>query len=175
MTDFDQMLKSYRRKPLATMQSPGVRCGYTRDEIQRIIPHRAPFLFLDHITAINLENATIMGETTLPTDDPVFAGHFPGNPIYPAVLQLEMVGQLGLCLHYFLNNSTTAIPAVPKFVNVRVTRILGAHFLEPVGPGQSLTLISRRLEADDFFETYIGQIMVGNKVCSVSVGEICLG
>jgi 3-hydroxyacyl-[acyl-carrier-protein] dehydratase len=173
--DCDRILKSFRKKPLAASESMGVRCDYSREAVERIIPHRDPFFFLDRITAIDLENATIAGERTVSAEDPVFRGHFPGAPLYPAVLQMEMAGQLGLCLHYFLRNSSTAIPATVQSVNVRVTRVLCASFLEPVLPGRNLTLISKRLEADDYFETYIGQILDGNTVCSVSIGEICLG
>ena len=174
MAEYEHLLKSFRKKPLASVESLGVHCDYGRDAIKRIIPHRDPFLFLDRIVAIGLEDETIVGKRTVSADDPVFTGHFPGAPLYPAVLQLETIGQLGLCLHFFLNNKTTAVPADSQTVTVRVTRVLGAHFLEPVLGGQELTLISKRLQADPYFEVYFGQVMSGPKVCSVSIGEICL-
>jgi 3-hydroxyacyl-[acyl-carrier-protein] dehydratase len=174
MSDHEQLLKSFRKKPLASAASLAFRCDYDREAIKRIIPHRDPFLLLDSISAIGLESQTIMGRRTVSPEDPVFTGHFPGSPLYPAVLQLETIGQLGLCLHYFLNNRTTALPDDVRPAAVRVTRVLGAHFLEPVLPGQDLTLIAQRLEADSYFEAYLGQIMCGPKVCSVSIGEICL-
>jgi 3-hydroxyacyl-[acyl-carrier-protein] dehydratase len=173
--DFEQLLRAYRRKPLSAFATDIDRCNYDREAIERIIPHRSPFLFLDAVTGVDLAAETIIGRRTLSADDPVFAGHFPGVPLYPAVLQLETVGQLGLCLHYFLTNKTTKVPAAAVHEPIRVTRVLGAHFIEPILPGSELTLLSKRLSEDAFFETYIGQVMVGSTVCSVSIGEICLG
>jgi hypothetical protein len=41
-------------------------------------------------------------------------------------------------------------------------------------PGSTMELVSRRLKAESFFETYIGQVLVDRKICSVFIGEICL-
>lgn len=174
MIECERILKSFRKKPIVSALALGVSTDYGIDEIQRIIPHRDPLLFLDRIIAIDLESATIAGKRTIRAEDPVFRGHFPDFPVYPAVFQLETVGQLGLCLHYFLNNRTTCIRADFRPVSVRVTRVLGAHFIEPVLPSQELTLYSQRLQADSFLEVYIGQVLCGTKVCSVSIGEICI-
>jgi 3-hydroxyacyl-[acyl-carrier-protein] dehydratase len=59
-------------------------------------------------------------------------------------------------------------------MQVRATKVLGAQFLEPVLPGSTMELVSQRLQAESFFETYIGQVVVGRKICSVFVGEVCL-
>lgn len=63
-------------------------------EIQKIIPHRYPFLLVDKIIemepgkkAIGIKNVTI--------NEPFFQGHFPGNPIMPGVLQIEALAQVG--------------------------------------------------------------------------------
>lgn len=59
-------------------------------------------------------------------------------------------------------------------MQIRATRVLGAQFLEPVTPGSTMELVSRRLQAESFFETYIGQIVHDRKICSVFVGEILI-
>lgn len=59
-------------------------------------------------------------------------------------------------------------------MQVRATKVLGALFLEPVAPGSTMELVSRRLKAESFFETYIGQVLVDRKICSVFIGEICI-
>jgi 3-hydroxyacyl-[acyl-carrier-protein] dehydratase len=171
--DPQQLLKTFRKKPLADTAVSLTRCKYTSDDIKKIIPHREPFLLVDSITGIDLQHQIICGTRHCPADDPVFQGHFPGYPVYPGSLQLESAGQMGLCLCYFLTNRTTEIPVAIQTVQVRVTKVLGAQFLEPVLPGSTMELVSQRLQADSFFETYIGQVVVDRKICSVFIGEIC--
>jgi 3-hydroxyacyl-[acyl-carrier-protein] dehydratase len=172
--DPQQLLKTFRKKPLADSAVTLISCNYKRDDIKKIIPHREPFLLVDSITGIDLENQMIRGTRNCPADDPVFQGHFPGYPVFPGSLQLESAGQMGLCLCYFLANRTTEVPATTQIMQVRATKVLGAQFLEPVLPGSTMELISQRLQAESFFETYIGQVLVDRKICSVFIGEICI-
>lgn len=63
--------------------------------IQKILPHRYPFLLVDGISAF--EDNVVRGFKNLSIAEPVFNGHFPGQPIYPGVLQVETVAQVGAC------------------------------------------------------------------------------
>lgn len=63
-------------------------------DVQKIIPHRYPFLLVDRILemepgvrAVGIKNVTI--------NEPFFQGHFPGNPIMPGVLIVEALAQVG--------------------------------------------------------------------------------
>jgi 3-hydroxymyristoyl/3-hydroxydecanoyl-(acyl carrier protein) dehydratase len=168
------LLKTFRKKPLADTAVSLIRCEYAIDDIKKIIPHREPLLLVDSITGIDLQNQVISGTRHCSPDDPVFQGHFPGFPVYPGSLQLESAGQMGLCLCYFLTNGTMEIPAAVQTLQVRATKVLGAQFLEPVLPGSTMVLVSQRLQAESFFETYIGQVLVEGKICSIFIGEICL-
>jgi len=172
--DPEKLLKTFRKKPLADNAVSLTRCNHASDAVKKIIPHREPFLLVDSITGIDLQNQVICGTRLCRADDPVFQGHFPGYPVYPGSLQLESAGQMGLCLCYFLANQTTEIPVSTQMMQVRATKVLGAQFLEPVPPGSTMELVSQRLEADSFFETYLGQVLVDRKICSVFVGEICI-
>ena len=84
-----------------------------------------------------------------------------------------MTGQLGLCLSYFLINDCTSINENSKPVQIRATRIIGAHFLLPVTPEKIVTIVVQKLEYDSFFGTVIGQVISDEKICSVSISEVC--
>jgi len=62
--------------------------------IQAIIPHRPPFLLVDRILELEPGRRAV-GQKHVSPDDPVFRGHFPGRPIFPGVLILEAMAQVG--------------------------------------------------------------------------------
>ncbi|OGO79588.1 MAG: 3-hydroxyacyl-[acyl-carrier-protein] dehydratase FabZ [Clostridiales bacterium GWB2_37_7] len=63
-------------------------------DIQKIIPHRYPFLLVDKITEIEYGKRAI-GIKNVTVNEPFFQGHFPGNPIMPGVLIVEAMAQVG--------------------------------------------------------------------------------
>src|SRR5438046_472488 len=58
-------------------------------QIMKILPHRYPFLMVDHVTKI--DGTKITGVKNVSVNEPFFEGHFPGHPIMPGVLQLEAI------------------------------------------------------------------------------------
>ncbi len=66
---------------------------YTIHDIERMLPHRFPFLMIDKIMEIT-ENS-IVGVKNITMNEPIFTGHFPGNPVFPGVLQIEAMAQVG--------------------------------------------------------------------------------
>jgi len=173
MDDPELLLKKYRKKPLALPADFPVKLDYGREDIKKIIPHREPFLLVDSIIGVDLAKALIIGKRFIDPAEPLFKGHFPGFPVYPGALQLEMTGQLGLCLYHFMRNDTLEIKGANEPLNVRATRVLGGHYLAPVLPGKEVLITAMRLEQDDFFGIIIGQVISGDTVCSVSISEIC--
>jgi UDP-3-O-[3-hydroxymyristoyl] N-acetylglucosamine deacetylase/3-hydroxyacyl-[acyl-carrier-protein] dehydratase len=66
---------------------------YTIQDIERMLPHRYPFLLVDKI--IELREHSIVGVKNVTMNEPIFTGHFPGNPVFPGVLQIEAMAQVG--------------------------------------------------------------------------------
>ena len=65
-----------------------------RSALVALLPHRAPFLFVDDVDACE-PAVTVRAHYRVTGDEPFLAGHFPGNPIFPGVLQLEALAQAG--------------------------------------------------------------------------------
>ncbi|MEA2050481.1 MAG: 3-hydroxyacyl-ACP dehydratase FabZ [Campylobacterota bacterium] len=103
-------------------------------EIQKILPHRYPFLLVDRITDIN-EGKTIVGYKNVSISEPVFEGHFPGHPIYPGVMILEGMAQAGGILA--LKSAGLSQEELQNKV-IYFMSIDGAKFRSPVRPGDRL-------------------------------------
>ncbi len=64
-------------------------------EILERLPHRYPFLLIDKILEIDVENKYIKAQKNVSFNEPYFQGHFPNYPIMPGVLILEAMAQTG--------------------------------------------------------------------------------
>ncbi len=103
-------------------------------EIQKILPHRYPFLLVDKITQIE-EGKSVIGYKNVSISEPVFEGHFPGHPIYPGVMILEGMAQAGGILA--LKSSGFSEEELKSKV-IYFMSIDRAKFRNPVKPGDRL-------------------------------------
>ncbi len=103
------------------------------EAILRAVPHRPPILLLDHVSELE-PSVRIVATKLLHADDPWFAGHFPGHPVFPAVLIVEALAQAGAVLAAHSADAGMA-GHVPYLVNIEQARVR-----KPVYPEQRLVL-----------------------------------
>jgi 3-hydroxyacyl-[acyl-carrier-protein] dehydratase len=100
-------------------------------EIQKLLPHRYPFLLIDRV--VDLEpGARIAAIKNVTINESFFQGHFPGKPIMPGVLMVEALAQAGGVLAYKSNpieDNTVYFMSIDK-----------VKFRKPVTPGDQLRL-----------------------------------
>ena len=108
---------------------------YNVIEIQKILPHRFPFLLVDRITALE-PGVSIEGYKNVSISEPVFQGHFPDHPIYPGVMIIEGMAQAGGVLAFKSMDSTGQENTQDKVVYFM--SIDKAKFRAPVTPGDQL-------------------------------------
>jgi 3-hydroxyacyl-[acyl-carrier-protein] dehydratase len=102
--------------------------------VTALIPHRPPFLWIDRI--ISYEEGSMVAEKTIPEDLDIFKGHYPEHPILPGVILCEALFQTGALLIARMLQDEQNIPlGVPV-----LTRIGGARFKRPVGPGSIIQM-----------------------------------
>ncbi|MFZ5353340.1 MAG: 3-hydroxyacyl-ACP dehydratase FabZ [Bacillota bacterium] len=103
----------------------------TNVDIQKIIPHRYPFLLVDKITEIEYGKKAV-GIKNVTCNEPFFQGHFPGNPIMPGVLIVEAMAQVGAVALLGLEEHKGKLAVF--------TGIDGLRFRRQVVPGDTLRM-----------------------------------
>jgi len=87
----EEMLR--RRKNLVEPYDLNKPAVMDINQIQKLLPHRPPFLFVDKIMEITDDG--IVGVKNVTMNETFFTGHFPGSPVFPGVLQIEAMAQVG--------------------------------------------------------------------------------
>jgi len=131
-------------------------------QICQLLPHRSPFLLVDKI--VELSATHVVGIKNVTMNEPFFQGHFPDNPIFPGVLQIEAMAQTGGILALHTVND-------PGNWDTYFLKIDNAKFKAKVVPGDTLILKMELLEPIRRGIVHMqGTAYVGNKI--VSEGEL---
>jgi len=131
------------------------------NEIQRILPHRYPFLLIDRVVDLTRKQR-IVALKNLTVNEPFFAGHFPGFPIMPGVLIVEAIAQAGGAL------LLTEI-ADREHKLVFFTGIERAKFRRPVVPGDQLRIEVEVLAWRMTAVRMEGKAYVGDKLAAEAI------
>ncbi|HTP76661.1 MAG TPA: 3-hydroxyacyl-ACP dehydratase FabZ [Rhizomicrobium sp.] len=128
------------------------------EQIKKLLPHRAPFLFLERLTDIvPLESAT--GHKAVSFNEPHFAGHFPDFAVMPGVLIVESMAQTAgaLIVH------SLALKTVPSVFFMGIDK---ARFRKPVVPGDVLRIPVKALQHRGPVWKFEGKAYVGDALCA---------
>ena len=128
------------------------------------LPHRPPFVFVREIVAIK-PGASAECTTVFDADDPMFAGHFPGNPLVPGVILAEALAQTaGIAAASGYPTGTR-----PLFL---LSAIRGMKFHRAVRPGQTIQLRADKLaQVEKLVQFAVAATVAG---ASVAEGQIVL-
>ena len=130
-------------------------------DIERILPHRYPFLLVDHVDEIGEER--IVARKNVSRNEPHFNGHFPGHPVMPGVLIIEALAQAGALY------AAKLVKFDPDKQVIYFMAIDKAKFRRPVVPGDVLRLEVVPLRKGGAIWKLAGRALVDGQV--VSEGE----
>ena len=133
-----------------------------RNEIERMIPHRPPFLWIDRVEELEPGVRCVAVKFVDPAD-PIFAGHFPAQPILPGVLLIESVAQTaGVML------GSAAPQGAPELALLAAVNRF--KFFKPVTPGRELRIESKKLTDAGKMAYITGTVYVDGEI--VASGEL---
>ena len=134
------------------------------NQIQKILPHRYPFLMIDRVIEVN-PGKTLTAIKNVSVNEPFFEGHFPHHPVFPGVLMLECIAQASAILASLMIDATASGENVYLFAGVDKAR-----FRRPVGPGDQLVIDVEFVKHIKKLWRCVGTIKVdGELTCSADV------
>ena len=134
------------------------------NEIENLLPHREPFLFVDEIVEAN--NEKIIAKHVFTENEFFFSGHFPGYPVVPGVILIETMAQsggAGLRKLQTQNNSSNELPANALFFLASADKV---KFRRQVRPGEEVRSEISNLRISAKMIKQAGKAYVGNELAA---------
>ena len=150
---------------------------FNNDEVKSFLPHRDPFLFIDSVKEVTLPpgvnedganlalkdclGATVTAFFHAKKDLDIFSGHFPGNPVLPGVIQVEMMAQASCFM-------SSKVYKDPEKFKLEVALMGASHckFRKPVLPDMNLTIKAKLVKVRGPVISYDGEIYHGDTLMS---------
>lgn len=149
------------------------------ERVKLFLPHRDPFLFVDHILSIeipeeakklkvserkkeDLLSGKVHGVAKISSGHPIFLGHFPGNPILPGVIQIEMMAQVAC----FLFSSLREDELGSYKLDVALLGIEKARFRNAVGADCILDIKTTFVKSRNWLLKFCGEVYHEHEKCS---------
>ena len=132
------------------------------EDIQRRIPHRYPFLFIDFVKEINFDKSAI-GVKNVTFNEPHFQGHFPKKPIMPGVTIVEAMAQTSAIL------VSHSLGTLDEELLVYFMTLDNCRFRKIVSPGDVLELHVSVLRKGSKIWKFEGKAIVGQSIVSEAI------
>jgi UDP-3-O-[3-hydroxymyristoyl] N-acetylglucosamine deacetylase / 3-hydroxyacyl-[acyl-carrier-protein] dehydratase len=154
---YKEMNKQFS-KTAAPFYNPDTEPVMDIQKIKELLPHRYPFLMVDKV--IEIKDNYIVGIKNITCNEPMFTGHFPQEPVFPGVLQIETMAQCGGL--FVLNQMDPT-----KSYSTYFMKIDGIKFRRKIVPGDTLIIkVELLTPIRRGIATMKGYIFVGNQLAS---------
>ena len=137
------------------------------DRILQLLPHRYPFLMIDRIINVDSDNSAV-GIKNVSVNEPIFQGHFPGNPVFPGVLIIEGMAQTAGAI------AIAADQTHGRHIVYMVT-VDKCKFRKPARPGDVIEYHIRKIRRRSAMGWYEARAMVGSTlIAEAEVGAMVM-
>jgi 3-hydroxyacyl-[acyl-carrier-protein] dehydratase len=137
------------------------------DRVLQLLPHRYPFLMIDRIINVDSDNSAV-GIKNVSVNEPMFQGHFPGNPVFPGVLIIEGMAQTAGAI------AIAADQTSGRHIVYMVT-VDKCKFRKPAKPGDVIEYHIRKIRRRSAMGWYEARAMVGTTlIAEAEVGAMVM-
>ena len=151
-------VKAYLNAKATGKEPPKRSKTFRIEEVASIMPHKEPFLFLESVT---LEGDEVRGDYTISGNEYFLEGHFKSQPIFPASIMIEALGQL--CVFFLLKGEHAGLAEKVDPKTIFFTSCDGVKCRRICKPGDKLTMTVKVSRIRHPLACFSGEILVGDQ------------